>query len=140
MRSTIGAVVGRLGVVGAGRQRRDVVGRLRLEVEDDEAVGDEVVDRVEPLVADEVLTVVVQPEVLCRSFEPAQCRRRQHWRRLRLIDRLIGLRSTDPLVIFETFFPANLSASTKKLRTAALQLSSQCKVNNRRSSDIEDFS
>ena len=75
-RSTVGAVVGRLGVVGARRQRRDVVGSLRLEVEDDEPVGDQVVDRVEALVADIVLAVVVQPEVLRRSFEPVQ--RQQH--------------------------------------------------------------
>lgn len=74
MRSPIGAVVRRLGVVGARGQRRDVVGRLRLEVEDDKPVGDEVVNRVEALVADEVLTVVVQAEVLRRCFKPVQCR------------------------------------------------------------------
>jgi len=70
---TVGAVVRRLGVVGARRQSRDVVGSLRLEVEDDETVGDKVVDRVESLFADKVLSVIVQSEVLCRSFEPVQC-------------------------------------------------------------------
>ena len=73
MCSTVGAVVRRLGVVAARRQGRYVVGRLRLEVEDDEAVGDKVVHRVKALVADEVLTVVVQAEVLRRFFEPVQC-------------------------------------------------------------------
>ena len=70
MCSTVGAVVRRLGVVGARGQRRDVVGRLRLEIEDNEAVSDKVVNRVEALIADEVLAVIVQPEVLRRSFEP----------------------------------------------------------------------
>ena len=76
MRSAVGAVVRRLGVVGTRRQRRDVVGRLRLQVEDDEPVGDQVANRVEPLLADEVLAVIVQAEVLRRSFEPVQRRPR----------------------------------------------------------------
>ena len=74
MRSTVGAVVRRLGVVGTGRQSRDVVSGFRLEVEYDEAVSDEVVNGIKALLADEVLTVIVQAEVLRRSFEPAvQC-------------------------------------------------------------------
>jgi len=74
MRSTIGAVVRRLGVVGTGRQSRDVVSGFRLEVEYDEAVSDEVVNGIKALLADEVLTVIVQAEVLRGSFEPAvQC-------------------------------------------------------------------
>jgi len=68
----VGAVVRRLGVVGAGRQSRDIVGRLRLEVEDNETVSDKIMNRVEPLVANEVLPVIVQPVVLCCSFKPAQ--------------------------------------------------------------------
>jgi len=68
----VGAVVRRLGVVGARRQSRDVVGRLRLEVEDNETVSDKIMNRVKPFIANEVLAVIVQPVVLRRSFKPAQ--------------------------------------------------------------------
>jgi len=70
--SPVGVVVRRLGVVGTRRQRRDVVGGLRLEVEDDETVGNKVLNRVKPLLADKVLAVVVQPVILRRSFEPVK--------------------------------------------------------------------
>jgi len=70
MCSTVRAVIRRLGVVGARGQRRDVVGSLRLEVEDNEAVSDKVVNRVEALITDEVLTVIVEAEILRRAFEP----------------------------------------------------------------------
>jgi len=70
MCSTVRAVIRRLGVVGARGQRRDVVGSLRLEVENNEAVSDKVVNRVEALITDVVLAVIVKAEILRRAFEP----------------------------------------------------------------------
>lgn len=50
-------------VDGIGGHLGDVLRRLGLDVEGDERVRDEVVDRLEPLLPDEVLPIVEQPVV-----------------------------------------------------------------------------
>lgn len=50
-------------VDGVGGHLGDVLGRLGLDVEGDERVRDQVVDRLEPLLPDEVLPIVEQPVV-----------------------------------------------------------------------------
>ena len=68
--------VGRLLVCGLVGQLLDVGGRAQLNVEVDQPVGDQVGDRVEALLADVVLPVVVQLEVLRLVVEPGQNVRR----------------------------------------------------------------
>jgi len=63
--------VRRLGVVGLARQTGDVVSRFRLKVERDQTVCDEVLYRVETLLADVMLVVVVQLEILCHAVKSA---------------------------------------------------------------------
>lgn len=69
-------------VDGIGGHLGDVLRRLGLDVEGDERVRDEVVDRLEPLLPDEVLPIVEQPVVEGLVTKPAAMggrgRRRTH--------------------------------------------------------------
>lgn len=56
----------------------DVLGRLGLDVEGDERVRHQVVDRLEPLLPDEVLPIVEQPVVEGLLTEPEETKRRGH--------------------------------------------------------------
>lgn len=63
-------------VDGVGGHFGDVLGRLGLDVEGDERVRHQVVDRLEPLLPDEVLPVVEQPVVEGLVTEPEEGRGR----------------------------------------------------------------
>lgn len=59
-------------VDGIGGHFGDVLRRLGLDVEGDERVRDEVVDRLEPLLPDKVLAIVEQPVVEGLVTKPAE--------------------------------------------------------------------
>lgn len=65
-------------VDGIGGHLGDVLRRLGLDVEGDERVRDEVVDRLEPLLPDEVLSIVEQPVVEGLVAKPAAMGGRGH--------------------------------------------------------------
>lgn len=65
-------------VDGIGGHFGDVLRRLGLDVEGDERVCDEVVDRLEPLLPDEVLPIVEQPVVEGLVAKPAETEGRGH--------------------------------------------------------------
>lgn len=67
-------------VDGVGGHLGDVLRRLGLDVEGDERVRDEVVDRLEPLLPDEVLPIVEQPVVEGLVTKPAAMEGRGHAR------------------------------------------------------------
>lgn len=62
---------------GFKAQRRPEVSHLCLDVERDEAVCDQVVDGLEPLLSDEVLPVMVEAEVSRLVPKPGMCLRQK---------------------------------------------------------------
>lgn len=82
-------------VDGVGGHFGDVLRRLGLDVEGDEGVGHEVMDRLEPLLPDEVLPIVEQPVVEGLVTKPAETEGRGRGGQARLGRASLSLLSTD---------------------------------------------